>query len=126
VLVQTDDGKYCPALVVRVAAGGGVTVVAFSDEWPLTAARVFRDLPHVDSLRVGGNPPTWLWPPRVETPAGGELASVAAPWLRDPRFESLDERVAELELEQRALARALAALVDRVAALEAGFVGEMP
>jgi hypothetical protein len=101
VLLQLEDG-VAPAIVTGLNAGGGVDVVAFSDRWPLTAARVFRNVAHAEAVRLDHKGPTWLWPPRVDPP-GGDVAKVSP---------------AELELEQRAIARSIARLTERVTGLE--------
>lgn len=110
VLVQYDGaGSLMPAIVLRVTAGGCLDVVAFNDLWPLAPARIMRNLAHVDTLRLDGAPPVWLWPPRAAgagdtfTKAGNAAAALAA----------------ELELEQRAFATSLARFAERLTKLEA-------
>ena len=99
VLVRTArGGGFVPAVVTGLSDGGGVHVVAFSHEWPLTAARALRGVPHVDTATADST--AWLWPPRVD--AGADVGKVSR----------------ELERENMALTRALASLADRLERLE--------
>jgi hypothetical protein len=101
VLVRTALGHLVPAVVTGSSDGGAVHVVAFSHEWPLTAARALRNVPALDSMpREAVYDVAWLWPPRVD--AGADVGKVSR----------------ELERENMALTRALASLADRLERLE--------
>lgn len=99
VLVHIDRHPY-PAIVTAVASDGALELVAFSARWPITAARAFTGVRHVDEMpepRTTGEP-RWQWPTAAPT--------------------SSSEVSRELAREQAAFTRSLAAMGERVAALE--------
>lgn len=105
VILHTDFG-LSPAIVTYAPAGvgGAVHCVALSHEWPLSAARVFRNVPALETLPAGTvYEAAWSWP-QIVPPSRAQLAEMSRG----------RELVGELEAEQVAFAKALARFAERL------------